>query len=222
MPTNAVVRVNTVRSTVRGNSNMLELTGYDATNRRGFKKVFFETKKDGGLTKNAETANGLKQDDWVNITMDDSSYLNVQSIQRCAEPEGVDVPSQAGGAPAASGGVSGGTSTAPKADKMSKAEWAAKQAREALNIARDGALKAAVRAVSGDGKGFTKPKMEQVIKLSLSFAAFLFTGDFNGVAEITEPVVEVVETPAATTTRQPGDDAEVPINEINTDDDIPF
>ncbi|MBW2645207.1 MAG: hypothetical protein JRE23_03325 [Deltaproteobacteria bacterium] len=221
MPTSAQVRVNTVRSTVRGDSNMLELTGYDNTNRRGFKKLFFETKKDGGLTKNAETANTLKQDDWVEITMDDTSYKNVQSIKRIQEPAGSDVPSQGGGQ-SSSGGGGGGQS---KTDKMSKAEWAAKDAKKELGVARSVALKAAVAAVSGDGKGFTKVKAEQIQKMIDGFTSYLLNGNFDGKPE---PEVVVPETPAeAPADKQPGDDraagqATDGGEKAPIDDDIPF
>jgi hypothetical protein len=216
MPTTAQVKVNTVGSTTRGNLNMVELTGYDHTNRRGFKKLFFETKKDGGLTKNAETAQSLKQDDWVEITMDDSSYKNVQSIKKIAQPADGDVPSQGGG------GTSPGTSQRNhSSDKMSKADWAAKDAKKEMGVARSVALKAAVQAVSADGKGFTKVKLEQIKKMIDGFTSFLLTGDFEG--KLPEPVVN--EQPA---TKQPGDDREPPpvdapeIPEGPQDDDIPF
>jgi hypothetical protein len=205
---------------------MLELTGYDATARRGFKKLFFETKKDGGLTKNAETANTLKQDDWVEITMDDTSYKNVQSIRIIAEPAGSNVPSQAGGAPASNQAAGGSSSASGGSSKMSKAEWAAKQAKEALGIARSVALKVGIEAVSADGKGFTEKKMGQIKKMVTGFTSFLITGDFEGkLPEVVVPAVS--ETPAD---KQPGDDqsqdgppTEPPAaDDTPIDDDIPF
>jgi hypothetical protein len=218
MPTTAQVKVNTVGTTVRGNSNMIELTGYDHTNRRGFKKCFFETKKDGGRTRNAEVSDSLKQDDWVEITMDDSSYKNVQSIKVISQPAGGDVPSQGGGG----GGGSppaGDTTRASSSNKMSKEEWAAKQLKEALNVARSNALKAAVTAVSGDGKGFTGAKMKMIEKMVPGFTSFLMTGDFEG--KLPEPVVN--EQPS---TKEPGDDqnteTESPADTGPPDDDIPF
>jgi hypothetical protein len=220
MPTTAQVKVNTVGSTVRGSSNMVELTGYDHTNRRGFKKLFFETKKDGGLTKIAEAAQTLKQDDWVEITMDDSSYKNVQSIRRISQPADGDVPTQGGGGSydkAATGG-------AAKTDKMSKAEWAAKDAKKEMGVARSVALKAAISAVSADGKGFTKVKLEQIKKMIDGFTSYLLTGDFEG--KLPEPAAAK---PAGN--KEPGDDQGappagtgdgVPIDESGPQDDIPF
>jgi hypothetical protein len=203
---------------------MLELTGFDATARRGFKKLFFETKKDGGLTKNAETANTLKQDDWVEITMDDTSYKNVQSIRIIAEPAGQNVPSQAGGEQSGGGGgapTGGNPRSANGSDKMSKAEWAAKDSKKELGVARSVALKAAVAAVSADGKGFTKVKAEQIKKMINGFTSFLLNGDFEGKPE---PEVATPETPAD---KQPGDDrAEGQATDggekAPIDDDIPF
>jgi hypothetical protein len=199
---------------------MLEITGYDHTNRRGFKKLVFETKKGTDtITKNAEVANTLKQDDWVEITMDDSSYKNVQSIKRIGQPADGDVPSQGGGG----GGTSPGTSQRNhSSDKMSKAEWAAKDAKKEMGVARSVALKAAVSAVSADGKGFTKVKLEQIKKMIDGFTSFLLNGDFEGKPE--------VPTPQVPADKQPGDDqnSEPPavdapeIPEGPQDDDIPF
>jgi hypothetical protein len=204
---------------------MLELTGYDATERRGFKKLFFETKKDGGLTKNAETANTLKQDDWVEITMDDTSYKNVQSIRIIAEPAGSNVPSQAGGGGGGgnpSGGSRGGQDTS---DKMSKADWAAKDAHHELGVARSVALKSAVAAVSADGKGFTGGKMKQIVKMAGGFTSFLLNGDFEGKPEVEKPAPPPA--PPVVTDKEPGDDqGQAGVNEAGDgapiDDDIPF
>jgi hypothetical protein len=206
---------------------MLELTGYDNTNRRGFKKLFFETKKDGGLTKNAETANTLKQDDWVEITMDDTSYKNVQSIKRIQEPAGSDVPSQGDSNPSRGGGGGSsrgsGSGSSSASDKMSKAEWAAKDAKKELGVARSVALKAAVESVSADGKGFTTAKMKQVVKAADSFTSFLLNGDFEGKPELAKP--EPPPAPPVVTDRAPGDDqpgSPTAADDTPIDDDIPF
>ena len=90
MPTQVQVKVNTINHTTQtskaGNElNYVEITGFDSTNNKGFKKRFFSTKKDGTATKNAETADTLKQDDWIELTLDDTSYANVRlprAIQR--------------------------------------------------------------------------------------------------------------------------------------------
>jgi hypothetical protein len=202
---------------------MLELTGFDATARRGFKKLFFETKKDGGLTKNAETANTLKQDDWVEVTMDDTSYKNVQSIRIIAEPAGQNVPSQAGGEQSGGAPVGGNPRSANGTDKMSKAEWAAKDVKKELGVARSVALKAAVAAVSSDGKGFTKVKAEQIKKMINGFTSFLLNGDFDGKPEADVPAPPPL--PPTVTDRQPGDDqagSPTAADDTPIDDDIPF
>ena len=217
MPTSAQVKVNTVGSTVRGNSNMVELTGYDATNRRGFKKLFFETKKDGGLTKNAETAQSLKQDDWVEITMDDSSYKNVQSIRIIQEPAGQDVPAQGQGsspAPASSGG--GGA----KSDRMTKAEWAAKDRKKEVSVARSVAIKAAVVMAGICDKTATKPAVDAMEKLAYRIEAYLMKGAFDAAldVEVVEAVAQVDNTPVASNDSPPIDNDTAPTQ----DDDIPF
>ena len=217
MPTTVQVKVNTVGSTVRGNINMVELTGYDHTNRRGFKKLFFETKKDGSLTRNKEIADTLNQDDWIEVTMDDTSYKNVQSIKKIAQPAGGDVPSQGDGGGSAPSGSGGGGS-----DKMSKAEWAAKDAKKELGVARSVALKTAVTACSADSSKVTKAKMEQIEKMADRFTAYLLSGDFSGVPRIPADV------PAD---KQPGDEQGIddgrspgtePDAPTPSDDDIPF
>jgi hypothetical protein len=198
---------------------MLEITGYDHTNRRGFKKLVFETKKGTDIiTKNAEVANTLVQDDWVEITMDDTSYKNVQSIKKIAQPAGGDVPSQAGGAPASG---DGGSKAAP-AKKMSKEEWAAKDAKIALNEARAAALLSAVELVSSEEKSITKSAIAAVEKLANRFTSFLLNGSFEGKPETPAP-------PEQPTTREPGDDqgtGDSPPDADSSpgpeDDDIPF
>jgi len=221
MPTSAQVKVNTVRSTVRGDSNMLELTGYDNTNRRGFKKLFFETKKDGGLTKNAETANTLKQDDWVEVTMDDSSYKNVQSIKRIGEPTGAEAP------PAVenrSGGGGGGG--AAKTDKMSKADWAAKDRKKEIGVARSVALKAAVGVCGTSASAPTKKIVNAIEKLAFRFEAYLIKGDFNADLDADEPEHTSPEGPSTVhpMDEQPNTPVDVTVAEEGApiDDDIPF
>jgi hypothetical protein len=206
---------------------MIEMTGYDATNRRGFKKVFFETTKDGKRTRNAEVSDGLHQDDWVEVTMDDTSYKNVQSIKVIAEPAGQDAPAQGGGGGGggqrSSGGGGGGGS-----DKMSKAEWAAKQAKEAQNIARSVALKAAVEFANTS----TAPSAKAVSameKLSYRMEAFLVKGSFDAeVDAVPEPERVVDDHPSTQQATQPAGQGDgTPINEDSQgappiDDDIPF
>jgi hypothetical protein len=102
MPTTVQVKVNTVTHTTQqskaGNDlNYVEITGFDAAAGKGFKKRCFATKKDGTATKNAETADSLSQNDWVEITMDDSSYKNIQTIKKIAEPAGMSAPDQSEG-----------------------------------------------------------------------------------------------------------------------------
>jgi hypothetical protein len=193
---------------------MMEMTGYDHTNNRGFKKLFFETKKDGGLTKNAELAQTLQKDDWVEVTMDDSSYKNVQTIRKIAEPAGGAAAAASGPAPSSGGG--GGN------DRMSKAEWALKDAKKELSMARHKAIEAS--AIIAGGKGISKAVVDSIEKLAPRLTAYILTGDFAG--EVVEPTLPKKETPAD---KEPGDEqgtdtgaaagAPGPSPE---DDDIPF
>ena len=101
---------------------------------------------------------------------------------------------------------------------MSKAEWAAKDAKKELGVARSVAVKSAVIACSADSAKVTKAKMEQIEKMANRFTSFLLNGDFEGKPEI--PCC-----PPTTSTKEPGDDDNVgdaPGNPGPEDDDIPF
>jgi hypothetical protein len=146
MPTKVQVKVNTVNHTTQtsnaGNElNYVEITGFDSTNNKGFKKRFFATKKDGTATKNAETADTLNQDDWIEITLDDTSYHNVQTLKKIQEPAGMTAPSQgstASGNPKGSGGSKGGYKGNPAKDKAIARSVALKAAVDFSNPVEDG------------------------------------------------------------------------------------
>jgi hypothetical protein len=112
---------------------------------------------------------------------------------------------------------------------VSKAEWAAKDAKKELGVARSVALKAAVTAVSADGKGFTAGKMKQIVKMIDGFTSYLINGDFEGkpVTEVVVPETPVVQTDNTPADQQPGDDqaagqATDGGEKAPIDDDIPF
>jgi len=210
MPVTVQVKVNTVGTTTRGNSNMVELTGYDHSNNKGFKKMFFEEKKSGGMTQAATVAQTLVQDNWCEITMDDSSYHNVTMIKKIATPDGAPAESQGAGSSGggssksySSGGGSGGS------DKMSKEEWAAKDLKKDVSVARSVALKAAVEMA---GTGINKTNVSAIQKLAPIFELYLLHGDFSYVAP--EPVAK--PEPVAQPDNTPDTDNEP------EDDDIPF
>jgi hypothetical protein len=225
MPTNVNVKVNTVGQVVRGQFNMVEINGYDHNNNRPFKKAFFETKKDGGLTKNAEIANSLQPDEWICITLDDTSYHNVQSIRKIAEPQGGSAAAASapvGDAPPAyrpAGGGGGGAS-----DKMSKADWAEKDRKKEVSVNRSVALKAAAALFTG--KGATKAIVNSLEKLAFRMEAYLALGSFDEQVPANVPA----EAPAPPTPPAPEKvydestgpeptDVKVAAGE---DDDIPF
>jgi len=223
MPTTVQVKVNTVqhisipkKSDPSVNLNYVEITGYDNTNRKGFKKRFFATKQDNTATVNAEIADTLKQDDWVEVVMDDTSYKNVQTIRKISAPSGADVPSQS------QGGSGGGGKRGGGSNGMTKEEWALKDLKKEISIHRQAALKNAVVACSADSSKVTKAKMEQIEKMALRMTAFLDSGDFDG------PMLKA-EVPSPVVSKEPGDEQDVPgMNDQPTpptvaeDDDIPF
>lgn len=224
MPTTVQVKVNTVqhisipkKSDPSVNLNYVEVTGYDNTNRKGFKKRFFATKQDNTATVNAEIADTLVQDDWCEFVLDDTTYKNVQTIKKIGAPAGSDAPSQAGG-----GGGGGGRKSSGGGGGMTKEEWALKDLKKEISIHRQAALKNAVNSCA-DGKPVTKAKMQQIEKMALRMTAFLDSGDFDG------PMLKAVEIPKpeAPVTREPGDEQgqDGPGQEttpVTQDDDIPF
>ena len=213
MPSKVNVKVNNVTHTTKTARsgavlNYVKLTGFNATDNKGFSKEFFATKKDGSATKSAETADTLNQDDWVEITMDDTSYKNVQSIRPIQAPaDAGSVPSQASQPVRNTGG--GGS------DRMSKAEWAEKDAKKEISINRSSALKQAVVLAASNSKGGTKANVDSIEKLTKRFFDYLMTGDFDGKAE---ELSKISETPALKT---PAVTPDV-VDPSNDDDDIPF
>lgn len=199
MPTKVNVRVNTIQHTSQvsaaGNTlNYVEITGFNETESKGFKKRFFSTKKDGTATKNAETADTLNKDDWIEIVLDDTSYHNVQTLRKIAAPANATAPSQAG-QPVGVGTVAG--------NKMSKADWALKDKAKNESIARSVALKAAVDFMAGAGE----TDADVVIDKAVEFEAYLLNGRRQPGDENT-----VTETAAN------GNTVTTPVE----DDDIPF
>jgi len=167
MPTKVNVRINTVQHTSQvsstgNNLNYVEITGYNETDGKGFKKRFFATKKDGTATKNAETADALNKDDWCEIVLDDTSYKNVQTLKKIAAPANATAPEQTGTTSASN----------TVANKMSKADWAKKDSAKNESIARSVALKAAVDFMAGSGE----TDSEVVIDKAVEFEAYLLNG----------------------------------------------
>jgi hypothetical protein len=210
MPAKVQVRINTVGHITRGEYNLIEVTGYDETNRSGFKKSFFAEKKEGGATVNAQIAESLTQDDWAEFTLDDTSYHNVQSIRAIGAPANASAPAQSGGsAPASSGGspASGGGG-------------AKKTGRSVGMLNRGSALEAAVKLTAGEKP--TKGLINTLEKLAYRMEAFLskgsFDADVDAVDEPVAPEVPVAQPDNTTATQPPVGDAP-PAPE---DDDIPF
>jgi hypothetical protein len=202
MPSTIKVKVKGIDPSTRGKFNGLEVTGYDATNNKGYKQFTFETTQKGDLTKVAEALQGVGAGDWIEIEQDDTKYKNITSVKKCAEP--------AGGAPAGGGNSGGGN------DRMSKAEWAEKDRKKEISISRQSALKHAVAAVANGDAKLTKASADSIEKLALRFVAFLMTGDFDGVVEA--PVEKNDPRPTQEDTPGP-DDSSVA---APADDDIPF
>jgi hypothetical protein len=224
MPSTCQVKVNTVKHTTQNSKkgvqlNYVEITGYDATNSKGFKKRFFATKQDGAATVNAEIADGLNKDDWAEIVVDDTEWQNVQFLKKIAQPEGLTAPDQPGGGGTPSGSPRAGGGGA--ADKMSKEEWAAKDRKKEIGVARSVALKASVTACAADGAKVTTAKMATIEKLADKFYNFLMGGDFNKkpADNIIHNVPDKIQPPADDNNGGAGDGESPP---ISADDDIPF
>jgi hypothetical protein len=208
MPSTIKVKVKAIENSTRGKFNGLEVSGYDATNNKGYKQFTFETTQKGDLTKVAEALQNVGAGDWIEIEQDDTKYKNITKVSKCAEP--------AGGSPSGGGGSNSGGGGAGGNDRMSKAEWAEKDRKKEVSISRQSALKHAVAAM-GDAK-LTKATAEAIEKLAHRFEAFLMTGDFNGTVDTPEKTKPVEKDPRPTDAREPGDDTPV----TPADDDIPF
>lgn len=198
MPQTVQVKVNTVNHTTQtsnaGNElNYVEITGFDATNSKGFKKRFFATKKDGTATMNAEKADSLNQDDWIEITLDDTSYHNVQTLKKIQEPAGMTSPSQ-------SSAAAGNPKTTKRTYKPDP--------EKAKSIARSVALKAAVDFACNSSDTTT---VDDVIVVADRFELYLAGQTVDG--EIREPLKGGGSMTNATTTAE---------NNQPQDDDIPF
>jgi len=204
------IRINTINANAKqGSYDAVEITGFDLQNNRGFKKKFFATKKDGSATKNAETAYTLNKEDWCEITLDDTSYKNVQTIKKIAAPAGADSapPAQSGG----SGGGGKKSYSGGSSDKMSKAEWAEKDRKKEAAIARNSALKAAVEFMKVVGKTAKKNNVEITLDVARKFEDFLLVDNKQPGDE------QAVETETGSE-GGPGRDNTPPVE----DDDIPF
>jgi hypothetical protein len=219
MPTIVQVKVNTPGTTTRGNSNMIQLTGFDYTNNRGFKKLFFEEKQQGGRTANAEVSDTLAKDDWVEITMDDTQYNNVTNIRKISEPAGAVVPDSTQGKASSGGGGRDNQTFKPADDKnkMSKADWAAKDRKKEVSVSRSVALKSS--AVLFSGKGATKAIVDSLEKLTLRMEAYLMKGAFDAELDAEPIELPTVDTPTPPDNSGAEGAGGTPGPE---DDDIPF
>ena len=196
MPSTVKVKINQVNHITRGDYNLIEVTGYDYTDNKGFKKSFFAEKKDGGATVNAQNAEVLKQDDWAEFTLDDSSYNNVQSLKAIGAP--------AGGAPAQA-------QSGPAPDSVSKK----REGRTVSMLNRESALSAAVRMLAGEK--ITKAVVNSLEKMAYRMEAFLRLGSFDA-----EPEADAEPAAPVTPIKEdvPGD--ETPPVPGPEDEDIPF
>jgi len=188
MPTTVKVKVNTVNHTKAvsqaGNDlNYVELTGFCPDTNKGFKKRFFATQRNGTATPEAELADTLQKNDWVEVTMDDSSYKNVEGLKKIAEPAGMTAPDQEQ-KPNTFEGL-GTTRQPPKASRTTG------------QINREKALDAALKylAIRGVMEGHDNAKM--TLELAKKFEAYLVTDISHG----PKPVVK--------NTVVPGEDSEL-------------
>lgn len=216
MPSNNTVRITTVgeiEKTSKAGKNLqyVQITGYCHDTKKGFKKQFFATTQDGKATKMAEQAYGFSKGDWVNITMDDSSFKNVTQILAADQPADFDESMTQGG-----GGNSGGGGGYQKKsyggggkNQMSKEEWAAKDAKKEASIARSVALKEAVNLMGVVGVKKGDNNVDRALSIAKEFVLFL-----TNTSETAEPA-----SPPAN--NRPAD--QTPAGDPGPgDDDIPF
>ena len=178
MPTTVQVRVNQVQHTTQTSKagkelNYVEITGFDAAAGKGFKKRFFATKKDGTATKNAEIADALSNNDWVELVLDDSSFHNVQTVKKIAEPAGMTAPDQS----------TGSASTGPEKE-VNKEAWAknapaktTKAFRSTGQLNREKALDSAIKFNNGMSQD-----VDAVINIAERFESYLIGQPVDGEA----------------------------------------
>ena len=189
----------TVQSSAGKDLNYVVIKGFDETNNRGFKKQFFATKQDGSPTVNATKADSLNKGDWVEITMDDSKWQNVETLRVINEPSGASAPST-GSASSQSGGNSRGGG-------------GSKQFRTVPQLNREQALKFSIAALGVNPKA-TKAHVDKLLKLAVKFEDYLVNG--FGTAEPINPVTKPTE-PADTP--EPADESG---DTYDPETDIPF
>lgn len=210
MPSTINVKINTITPSTRGDKNGNEIAGYDTTNNKTYKTFVFELKQDGSPTVAGQVVNTLSPGDWIECTVDDTKWKNIQNLKKISQPAGAQAPTSGGAS--SGGGNNRSSGGGGKADGMSKEEWALKDLKKEISISRQSALKAAVNSCAADGKTVTKAKMEQIEKMSLRMEAFLLTGAFDGDVSTAAAVADTpkpqTETPASTEgpTSGPGDD----------------
>jgi hypothetical protein len=197
MPTNVKVKVSdvsptTIQSAAGKDLNYIVLKGYDDTNSKGFSKRFFATKQDGTATKNAEVAETLAPNDWVEVEIDDSSYKNVTRIRKISEPAGGSAPDQTNYK--SNAGSAGGSSSKGSS-------------RDAGMLNRATALEAAVKVAVASPNGV--PSVNTLIDIAVKFESYIMYG-------IGEPIM-TMDTPAS----DPEASVNPDLEDVG-DDDIPF
>ena len=214
MPTTIQVKVNTIQPTTRGQYNMIEIVGLDFTNNKGFKKAFFENKKAGGRTAIAEISDTLKQDDWVEIVQDDTSYHNIQTMKKIGQPAGGSATaSQAEGGSGNSSGVDGRASGGGGGGKKSG------NYRSVGALNREVALNCATKIIAKVVEsGFSKTIVDSLERLAYRMEAFLVKGSFD--AEV--DAVKEPEAPTDTPVQDPQPGPAENNDQTQADDDIPF
>lgn len=198
------VKVRTISPEVSGNYNYVQITGYDMTNDRGFKKRVFAETRDGSPTAMAKKLNSLTSGDIVEITLDDSKYKNITDVKLLEK-----------GASQSSGGNKGYS----KGGGSKKGEF-----RTVAQLNREPALDMAIKVVMADGKAITAKKKEQIEGLAVRFENYLVAGSFD---KKPEPVTDnKAESPRAPeeepTTQNEPDPNDAPEPGFDPDSDIPF
>ena len=198
----AKVKVNEVSHTTITSAkgvdlNYCVLKGYDDTNSKGFSKRFFATKKDGDPTRNAEIADTLQPNDWVEVTMDDTTYKNVQTIKKISEPAGGSAPDQSN------------FNSAPAETKSSSSPKGGARSGDQLNRAT--ALELAIEAIR---LGESFPSTKTVLDVAEKFEHYIVNGFGNPTMTYDQSGPAGQDIPV----NEPNPDLEDAVG----DDDIPF
>jgi len=190
--------------TIKG-TEWVYIKGRNTADDSGFQTRTFAEYK-GNATKTAEALYGCKNGDYVELGMKkNGKYLNLDTVTKLDEEAPENTKPQESKGKSSGGSGSGYSGGGGGSNKMSKAEWAAKDAKKEASIARSVALKEAVNVALAQQVFDT----DEIIDISVAFEGYLLKGR-RTVGD--EPATENVPTNTGSDDTPPD----------HGDDDIPF